>query len=398
MTPRDLGVALAKRLAVTAVVAVLIVAVAFAIPAATNSSTESEPLDTPEYDAEALATTPIPAEGEIEANRSAGNRAGVVVIDESHSNRFDRSDLDPLVQELTSIGYGVRFYDGSQTLDQELSNANAFLVIDPAQEFARDDIDDIREFTEEGGHLLIVGEPSRKRVSASLFGTSISEQESALTTLTARYDMSLGTSYLYNLGTNGGNYKHVVARSTGNSDLDLDQVVMFTAAPVYSRTGTVLLRTTRNTHEAGIDGTSRHAVAIHKEGDNVVLLGDSSFLRADRFNVGDNERFAAFLVEFLVSGERVVSVSDDEENETDDGTGVVTTDVPTPTDTNGDDGSGTNNTTATPAPQTPAADRLDPATTATAVAAGPTTMTIGDAAPRPTMARAVDPFEPSLLD
>jgi hypothetical protein len=77
---------------------------------------------------------------------------------------------------------------------------------------------------------------------------------------------------------------------------------------------------------------------------------------------------------------------------------VVTTDVPTPTDTNGDDGSGTNNTTATPAPQTPAADRLDPATTATAVAAGPTTMTIGDAAPRPTMARAVDPFEPSLLD
>jgi hypothetical protein len=206
MTPRDVGVALAKRLAVAGIVAVVIVAVAFAIPAATNTPADRDPLDTPEYDAESLAATPIPAEGEIEANRSAGNRAGTVVIDESHSNRFSRSDLAPLVEELTEIGYGVRFYDGDQTLDQELSNVNAFVVIDPGQEFDRDEIEDVREFTNEGGHLLMVGEPSRKSISGGFFGVSITEQESALTTLAARYDMSLGTAYLYNLETNGGNY------------------------------------------------------------------------------------------------------------------------------------------------------------------------------------------------
>jgi hypothetical protein len=360
VTPRDLGVALAKRVAVAGLVVVVIVAAAFAIPAATDSSAEREPLDTSEYDAEALAATPIPAEGEIEADGSVGNRAGVVVVDVSHSNRVSRADLAPLVEELTSIGYGIRFYEGDQTLDQELSNANAFLVIDPAQEFDRDEIDNVRDFTDDGGHLLMVGEPNRKSVSSSLFGgTSITEQESALTTLAARYDMSLGTAYLYNLETNGGNYKHITARPTAESGLEFDSVTMFTAAAVHARRGTVLLRATADTHEAGVDDTSRFPVAIHRENENVVLLGDSTFLQADRFNVGDNEQFAAFLVEFLISGNAGGGATDDadEDEEPTDGEDPIDgeeTETEQPTEPP------VNNTT-TPAPQTPAADRLVPA-------------------------------------
>jgi hypothetical protein len=372
VTPRDVGVALAKRLAVTAIVVVVILAAAFAIPAATNAPTESEPLATPEYDAETLATTPVPAEGEIDADGSVGNRAGVVVIDESHSNRFGRADIAPLVRELTSIGYGVRFYDGDQTLDQELSNANAFLVIDPGQEFTRDEIDDVRQFTSGGGHLLMVGEPNRKSISASLFGTSITERESALTTLAARYDMSLGTAYLYNLETNGGNYKHVVARPTSASEFDFDSVTMFTAASVNSRRGTVLLRTAPNTHKAGLDNGGRHPVAIHKEQENVILLGDSSFLRSDRFNVGDNEQFAAFLVEFLISGDSSGPIGGGDDETTDGADGEMT-DTPNETDQAGDD-SEQNNTTSTPSPLTPAADSLVPPTgSATGSVAGTAT-------------------------
>jgi hypothetical protein len=385
MTPSELGVALAKRLAVAAVVVVLILATAFAIPAATDSGAEREPLDTPEYEAESLATTPIPAEGEIEADASVGNRAGVVVVDESHSNRVSRADLAPLVRELTRIGYTVRFYDGDQSLDQELSNVNAFLVVDPAQEFDRDEIDNVREFTEEGGHLLMVGEPNRKRISGGFFGVSITEQESALTTLAGRYDMSLGTAYLYNLETNGGNYKYVTARATPESGLELDSVTMFTAAPVYSRGGTVLLRTAQNTHEAGIDSSRRYPVAIHKEAENAVLVGDKSFLQADRFNVGDNEQFIAFLVEFLISGERIPESEldgDEEESDSDE----ETVDGTDGTDESGDE-TLTNNTT-TPAPETPAADLVAPSTgDATAVTSQP-------ADGSPTAARSVDRFAP----
>ena len=197
-----------------------------------------------------------------------------------------------------------------------------------------------------------MGEPSRKRVSASLFGTSITEQESALTTLTARYDMSIGTSYLYNTETNGGNYKHVVSEPTDASGLELDRVTMFTAAPVHSRGGTVLLRAARNTHEAGIDSSSRHAVAIHKEQENVLLLGDSSFLRGDRFNVGDNEEFAAYVVEFLISGQRVAGADTDVDEETPDVDGDEDGDGDE--DRDGDGDTAVNNTT-TPAPVTPEA-------------------------------------------
>ena len=354
MSSDGLGAALAKRLIVAVAVAVVIVAAAFAIPAATDAPETREPLDTPEYDAETLAATPIPAEGEIDADGSLGNRDGVVVIDQSHSNRVTRSDLQPLVEELVSIGYGVRFYEGDQSLGQELSNANAFVVVDPADEFERDEITQIREYTDEGGHLLMVGEPNRKRVSAGFFGTSISTQESALTTLAGRYDMSLGTSYLYNLETNGGNYKHIVASSTPESELELEQVTMFTAAAVHARDGTVLLRSAANTHESGIDGSDRYPVAVYDEDDNAILVGDSTFLADDRFNVGENEQFAAYLVEFLISGEHVNAPPGGADSETGDGT------------TDGDgtgagDGSttGLNNTT-TPSPVTPTTSLDEP--------------------------------------
>jgi hypothetical protein len=352
MTSEGLGAALAKRLIVAVAVAVVIVAAAFAIPAATDAPETREPLNTPEYDAEALAATPIPAEGEIDADGSLGNRDGVVVIDQSHSNRVDRSDLQPLVEELVSIGYGVRFYDGEQSLGQELSNANAFVVIDPADEFERDEITEIREYTDEGGHLLMVGEPNRKRVSASFFGTSISNQESALTTLAGRYDMSLGTAYLYNLETNGGNYKHVVASPTPESELELERVTMFTAAAVHARDGTVLLRTAANTHESGIDGSDRYPVAVYDEDDNAILVGDSTFLEDTRFNVGENEQFAAYLVEFLISGEHVNVAPDGEDDGIEDGT----------TDDDGDgDGNGTGlNNTTTPSPVTPTTSLDEP--------------------------------------
>jgi hypothetical protein len=287
-----------------------------------------------------------------------------------------------MVEELTSIGYGVRFYEGDQTLDQELSNVNAFVVIDPAEEYEPNEITTIKTFTDEGGHLLLVGEPNRKRISGGFFGVSITDQESALTSLAGSYDMSLGTAYLYNLETNGGNYKHVTARPTPESDLELDGVTMYTAAAVHSRGGTVLLRAPDNTHEAGLDGSARFPVAIHKERDNVVLLGDSSFLRDDRFNVGDNEEFVAFLVEFLVSGERTDEVDDD-----DDAEPPAPDDDPDP---DGDEAETTpvNNTTD-PGPGTPAAS-LDPP--AGSVATGTAPAAVGPVSP-PT-ARAAETTRP----
>ena len=377
MTASDVGRMLATRLAVAALVAAAVVAVAFAVPAVTGPTPGREPLTTPEYDPGTLATTPLPAEGTLEIDPDVGGDEGIVVVDATHSNRVDRADLAPLVRGLTAAGYRVRIHD-SGTLDRALANANAFVVVDPAEEFERNEFLTVLTFTNEGGHVLLVGEPNRVSGS-SISGISGDVQESALTTLAARYDMSLGTGYLYNLETNGGNYKHVVSESTEESALDLDRVVTFTAASVHARRGTVLLQTTLGTYEAGSDEPGRHAVAVLNDRENVLLLGDSTFFRTDRFTVGDNERFVAYVVEFLVSGERTSGATVDEDAE--EGTGTpddaddrdatpddaVTGGAATPADS-GPDGTPTppppastppTTSTPTPGPDTPADDRGD---------------------------------------
>ena len=302
MTPRDGGIAVTKRLAVSAVVA-LVVTGALVLPALTDTAAEREPLETSAYDTEALAATPIPAVGDVDPYTSPDARGGTVVVDATHSNRFDRPDIEPLVEELTALGYDVRIHDGDRNLYNALTGASAFVVIDPADPFERNEATTVRTFTRNGGHLLLVGEPTRKAVSGGFGGVSVSDRESALTTLAARYDMGLGTAYLTNTGTNGGNHKHVVAAPTAASAVDADRVVLFTAAAVHARGGTVLLRAAEGTREAGSDGSRRYPVAVRNARENVVLVGDSTVLRADRVSVADNEAFAAFLVDFLVSGE-----------------------------------------------------------------------------------------------
>jgi hypothetical protein len=341
-------------------VALVVVAAAVGAALVTDPPADRQPLDTPAYDASSLAATPIPATGDVDAAVPPGDSGGVVVIDTTHSNRFDRADIAPLVEGLADIGYRVRFYDGDRTLFRALSGASAFVVIDPAEEFARNEFVTVRTFTRQGGHLLMVGEPNRKRVSASLFGTSVTTQESALTTLAARYDMSLGTAYLTNTGTNGGNHKHVVASPPPESGVDADRVVLFTAAAVHARGGTVLLRTAAGTHEAGLDGTDRYPVAIHKERDNVVLVGDSTLLRADRYTVADNEAFVEYLVEFLASGTPRDEGEPGANATATDGETPTTPDEPTVTDEAGTDGEadGTPTPTSTPTPTPTSAVRV----------------------------------------
>lgn len=315
MTARDLGTAFLKRLVVSAVVASVVLALVFGGATLTDDRESRPPLDTPEYDATTLATTPVPADGAVDPDVDA--RDGIVVIDRTHDNRFSRADIEPLVAGLTALGYSVRFHTGNVTLDQALAQANAFVVIDPAEAFRINEVRTVRSFTREGGHLLLVGEPTRVRISDGGRGTSVTESESALTTLAASYDMGLDTRYLYNLETNGGNYRHVTAEPTLESGLDDGRVTMFTAAPVSSRGGTVLLRAAPGTKAAGSEESRQYPVAILKPRANVVLLGDGSFLRTDRFNVGANEQFVTYLVEYLASGEETSGAAVDEARERD---------------------------------------------------------------------------------
>lgn len=292
----------AKRIAVLVLVAAVVVAVSGAGAVVENGTPARKPLALPEYQPARVAVDPLPARGSIRPDASAVHGSGTVVIDDGHGNRFSRSGIQPLVEALTRVGYDVEFYTGGD-LAAQLEDAKAFVVIDPASEYKPGDVDDVQRFTGQGGRLLIAGEPTRIAVSGGLFG-GVVHQESAVTTLTSRYGMSLDTAYLYNQAHADGNYKFITARPGPDGPLDgIDRTTMYTAAAVRARGGTVLLRSAPHTFRSSTDDAQgQYPVAVRKN--NVVLLGDSTFMQPGKYDVADNEAFMAYLVEFLASGDR----------------------------------------------------------------------------------------------
>ncbi|MFB6160054.1 MAG: DUF4350 domain-containing protein [Haloferacaceae archaeon] len=295
----------AKRLAALVLAAAVVVSVAGAgaVLAERSQEAPAEPLDTPEYAPSNVDVDYLQASGQIQVNRSAATGDGTVVIDKGHGNRFSQADIQPMVEALTRVGYDVEFYTGGD-LAAQLEDAKAFVVIDPSQEFEPGDVDDVRRFTGQGGHLLLVGEPTQITVGGGLFGTGIRTQQPRLTTLTTPYGMTVDTAYLYNQENADANYKWITARPTDAEGLDgIERTTMYTAAEVTVNGGTVLLRSSPNTLKSSTDDQSgQYPVAVRKR--EVVLVGDSTFLTEGRYRVADNEAFAAYLVRFLASSDR----------------------------------------------------------------------------------------------
>lgn len=335
---RELG----KRLVVLVLTVAVVVAIAAGGPALLQGDEEREPLQNPEYEPGEVVPEAMAATGTVETNPDpAADDTGTVVIDRAHSNRFTRADIEPLVDALVREGYHVEFYTEGD-LATALEGADAFLVIDPASEYLTGDIDDVRQFTGNGGRLVMIGEPDRTAVSASLFGTSITNQESRLTTLASRYRMSVDTEYLYNQENADGTFKHVVARPTGDGSLDgVDEAAVYTAAAVTAENGTVLLRSAPETYKSGSDEvTGEYPVVVQRN--NVLLLGDKTFMRGDRYRVADNEQLVAYVAEFMIEGDYRAppDVDADEDEDEDEESGV---------DTGTDNGTTTNETTPMPA-------------------------------------------------
>lgn len=320
----------ATRLLATGLAAAVVVAVAAggAVLAGQGDSPPDDPLAIPEYQPENVSVDYVGAEGEISPDNDVTTGSGTVVIDDGHGNRFDRSTIEPLVRGLTRVGYTVEFYRSGDLADA-LDDAKAFVIIDPAREYRQGDVDDVRQFTGQGGRLLIAGEPNRVSVSASLFGTSIQRQDSALTTLGSAYGVSIGTAYLSNQESADANYKFIRTQPTDAAELGgVEETTMYTAGAVRMRGGETLLRTAPGTLESSTDDErGRHAVAVRRN--DVVVTGDKTFMQEDRFRVADNEVFLTYLVEFLASSERDPdrSISSESEEEDENGTpdGNVTT-------------------------------------------------------------------------
>lgn len=318
---------LAKRVAVTLLVVLVVVGAAAALPMLSGPPETTE-TNYPEYDPSALMSEPVSATGEIEPDRSAAE-GDVVVFDASHLNRYDREDIAPMVRAFVRAGYEVEFHEEG-ALREGLEGADAFVVIDPAQSYSSAEAETIRRFTGAGGRVLVLAEPNRITVSGALGG--LRTTRSQIGAIEGKYDVQSGTGYVYDMEENSGNYKHVVASPTEGSDIEgVEDVTLYTAAEVRTPgSAEAVLETAPSAQTAGNEQQRRHTVAA-VDG-NLMLVGDSTLTRSDRYNVGDNNEFLAYVIEFLIAGDgsafEAVPGSDSDsgaDDETESGTETATT-------------------------------------------------------------------------
>ena len=291
-------------LVVAVVVAVVLGAIPslLAAPSGGTSTTETRELNLSEYDTDEIVATERPAEGGV---RLSTTGSGTVVIDADHANDLTDAQLQPMREAFRRAGYSVELHEGGD-LSETLSDAVGFVVVDPGTDFEEEDRSAVRSFTADGGRLLVFAEPTTVEVDSGFRSTSVVEERSEVAALTLPYNLSVRTSYVYNTRRNDGNFKNPLARPAGPASADGVEgpVALYTPARVVSLDDDTepLLRAAAGSQSSGRDQVGQFALAARSG--NAVVVGDSTVLDTDRFNVANNEAFLTYLFEFLVSSPR----------------------------------------------------------------------------------------------
>lgn len=280
-------------------VLVVTVAVVVAGSAALSYQNLSQPEETdyPEYAVSEIVPERQDSTGSVEVEST--DRRGTVLIDSAHANRFAAEQIQPLVSAITAAGYRVEYLERDRALEDGLSGADAFVVIDPGTRYSTSEVDAVDSFVEDGGRVVMIGEPTRGQISAQLFSVTITSIRNRLGTLSSRFGIEFSEGYLYNMERSDGNFQNVLAQSSGGDSLveGVDRTAFYTAASVQARDGSNLLVAVEGTRNARGDTPGTYPLAVRNG--NVVAIGDSSFVEGGNYNVADNEQFLSNLVGFL---------------------------------------------------------------------------------------------------
>lgn len=306
-------VELLKRIGLGVLLFSLVLVVGLAVTGGqpTDTSTvDPQPIDT--FDTEDMVA-PVPADtGTIELTEDASG--DVIVIDTSHGSNLDRNQLTPLVETLTDNGAEVRFLTsdnggrpGPETDSQfnaSLRNADAFLAFGAERQYTQSQINGLESFADAGGRVLITKEPAQMQSTIRILGGGSTQQTAPMpmAPLVSRFGVSIGNGYLFNMHEYHTNYRDIYAAPTDNGQLtaDVDRLVFHEATPV--RGPSTVVRATEGTELSETRKEDQYGIVVRSG--NLVVVGDSSIFGQEYIHRGDNEVFAANVLDFLVDGNK----------------------------------------------------------------------------------------------
>ena len=172
--------------------------------------------------------------------------------------------------------------------------------------FSGADAAGLKAFTEAGGRVVLMNEPSRQ-APAGLFGSSSSSGSfgappNPLLPVSSQYGLTYENGYLYNMADNANNYRNVYATPSGDSPLTegVDRVVLHESVAVDG--GDTLLSATEGTTLSTTRRSETYGV-LTRSG-NLVAVGDASIFDQEYVYHADNEVLVGNLLDYLVSGDK----------------------------------------------------------------------------------------------
>ena len=240
-----------------------------------------------------IPDTPIFASSPV----SQGAR-GHLLIDASHRNNFLHSELNELLSRVSSRGYtsSFRSSDSTQSLAEELSQADAFLVILPVVWFSPAEIEAVLDFVDSGGKVLLVGDPGR------FFH---------MNDLAEPLGVFFQPDYLYNLEEYDSNFREIFVHDFEADPITtgVHEVALYYAGSIESA-GPGLAFTDGNTQSSiseVIAPRSPIAIGAHR---NILAVYDWTFMIPPYSGVKDNEQLTSNIADFLTENDRQYRLSD----------------------------------------------------------------------------------------
>lgn len=249
------------------------------------------------------AVAAVPEEsGEVTMDADANGTT--VLVDAGHGSAPSREQLAPLVTTLAENGATVRFYAGQRApLNASLRKADAFVTFGAERGYTDAELAGIQAFTDAGGRVLILNEPSQQSLGGLFFGPpSRGGLETPLAPLANQYGLAFDSGYLFNMHEYDTNYRNVYATPANDGALTdgVDRVVLHESVPVAG--GQAFVTTTDRTALSATRTEAAYSVAARSG--NVVAVGDTSLFGQEFLRRADNEVLVGNLLDFLVSGEK----------------------------------------------------------------------------------------------
>lgn len=244
------------------------------------------------------------------ADRDVRLGKGRVLVDRAHDNAVDDDELNVLLSRLTARGMEVLSLLPDEPMADALRAAASLVVVSPHLSFSAQEVEAVRRFVEQGGRVLLAGDPSRYSVDVAydeVFGEYLipASDVTAINSLASAMGLAFSDDYIYSTAENAGNYQYVRLRDFVESPLTagLEEVVFY-AAHSIAQGETALITGDSQTTSSLSEQTGGLVTVSLGGGGQVLAVGDFTFMTEPYNATADNNRLIANIADFVAAASR----------------------------------------------------------------------------------------------